>query len=98
MTRENKAKLLADRILAHPGLEERVEAILDIAENTSGELITADQAEGKAIEEVHKLGRELLKEWASQRHEKAIETAKSTHPTARRHEKKSSTGNQRSEK
>jgi hypothetical protein len=87
MTRENKAKLLVDRILAHPGLEERVEAILDIVENTSGELITADQAEGKVIEEVHKLGRELLKEWVSQRYEKAIETVKSTHPNARGYEK-----------
>ena len=98
MTTENEAKLLVERILAHPGLKERVEAILDIAENTSGELITADQAEGRAIEEVHKLGRELLREWAFQRHEKAIETAKRTHPTAKRHEKKSSTGNQHSEK
>ncbi len=98
MTTENEAKLLVERILAHPGLRERVEAILDIAENTSGELITADQAEGKAIEEVQKLGRELLKEWASQRHEKAIELAKNTHPTAKRHEKKSSIGSQHSEK
>jgi len=61
MTTENEAKLLVERTLAHPGLKERVEAILDIAENTSGELITADQTEGRAIEEAHKLGRELLK-------------------------------------
>lgn len=98
MQAEHEARLLADRILAHPGLKERVEAIFDIAENTSGELITADQAEGRAIEEVHKLGRELLKEWAVQRHEKAIKIAQNTHPTAKRYEKKSSTGNQRSEK
>jgi len=98
MVTENEAKLLVQRILTHPGLKERVEAILDIAENTSGELVTADQAEGKAIEEVQKLGRELLKEWAFQRHEKAIELAKNTHPNAKKHEKKSSTGNQHSEK
>jgi hypothetical protein len=98
MTRENEAKLLVDRILAHPGLKERVDAILDIAENTSGELITADQAEGKAIEEVQKLGKELLKEWAFQRHKQAVEIAKSTHPTAKKHEKKSSIGNQHLEK
>lgn len=86
------------RIKAHPGLRERIKAILDIAENTSGELITADQAEGKAIEEVKKLGQELLKEWAVQQHEKAIETAKKTHSNAKNHEKKSSIGNRHSEK
>jgi len=97
MTIEDDLEILA-RIKAHPGLKERIEAILDIAENKSGELITADQAEEKAIEEVRKLGKELLKEWAVQQHGKAIETAKKTHPNARRHEKKSSTGNRHSEK
>jgi hypothetical protein len=97
MTTQDDLKIL-ERIKAHPGLKERIKAILDIAENTSGELITADQAEGKAIEEVKKLGQELLKEWAVQQHEKALETAKKTHPNAKRHEKKSSTGNRHSEK
>ena len=36
---------ILERIKAHPGLRERFEAILDIAENKSGELITADQAD-----------------------------------------------------
>jgi hypothetical protein len=90
--------MLLSRILSHPGLKERVEAILDIAENTSGELITADQAEGKAIEEVQKLGLELLKEWAIQQQVKAIALAKKTHSNAVGHEKKNSTGNQRLEK
>ena len=81
------------RIQAHPGLKERIEAILDIAENKSGELITADQAEGKAIEEIQKLGRELLKEWAVNQQVKATEIAKKTHPSAKNHEKKRSIGN-----
>ena len=45
----------------HPRLKKRFQEILDIAENTSGELITADEAETKAIEELQKLGRELCK-------------------------------------
>lgn len=97
MTTQDDLEILA-RIKAHPGLRERIKAILDIAENTSGELITADQAEGRAIEEVKKLGQELLKEWAVQQHEKAIETAKKTHPNAKKHEKKSSIGNRHLEK
>jgi|ERR1700733_2414999 len=97
MATEKDMKIL-ERIKAHPGLKERFEAILDIAENKSGELITADQAEGKAIEEIEKLGQELLKEWALRRQDKAIEKAKETHPNAKRHEKKSSTGNRHLEK
>ncbi len=71
---------------------------MDIAENKSGELITVDQAEGKAIEEVEKLGQELLKEWALKRQEKAIEKAIETHPNAKSHEKKSFIGRRRLEK
>lgn len=93
-----KDEELVARIQTHPGLRERVEAILDIAENKSGELITADQAEGKAIEEIGKLGKELLREWALNRQQKAIEIASETHPNAKRHEKKSSFGKQHLEK
>lgn len=77
-----------ERMKDHPGLRERFEAILDIAENKSGKLITANQAEGKAIEEIEKLGQELLREWALKRQEKAIEKVKETHPNAKSHEKK----------
>lgn len=98
MTTEDNIKILVQRIKCHPSLTERIEAILDIAENTSGELITADQAEGKAIEEIGKLGRELLREWALRRQDETIETAKKTHPHAVRHEKKSSIGKQNLEK
>jgi hypothetical protein len=97
MTSENDLKIL-ERVKAHPGLRERFEAILDIAENKSGELITADQAEGKAIEEIEKLGQELLKEWALKRQEKSLEKAKETHPNAKNHEKKSFIGRRRLEK
>jgi hypothetical protein len=93
-----KAEDFVARIQSHPGLMERMEAILDIAENKAGDLITADQAEGKAIEEVGKLGQELLREWARHRQNKAIDAAKKTHPSAQRHEKKNSIGNQRLEK
>jgi hypothetical protein len=97
MEPEDDKKILK-RINAHPGLRERFEAILDIAENKSGKLITADQAEGKAIEEIEKLGQELLREWALRRQDQAIEQAKETHPHAKRHEKKSSIGKRRLER
>lgn len=52
---------ILERIKAHPGLRERFDAILDIAENKSGELITADQAEGKAIGGNRKIGPRIIK-------------------------------------
>src|ERR1700735_5640856 len=97
MTTEDDLDIFA-RIKTHPGLRERFEAILDIAENKSGELITADQAEGKAIEEIKKLGQELLRGWALNQHDKATGTAKQTHPNAKRHGKKNSIGNLHLEK
>lgn len=93
MTREDDLKFL-ERLNSTPGLRKRFEEILNIAHNTSGELITADEAEEKAIEEVQKLGREVLKEWAENQHEKAIETIKRGNPKVKKHVKKNSIGNQ----
>lgn len=94
---ENLRSLLA-RVQAHPGLEERIEAILDIMENESGEFTTADQAEGKAIEEIQKLGQELLRGWALNQQVKSVKTAEQTHPSVKKHGKKNSTGKQHLEK
>ena len=66
-----------DRIKKHPRLKKRFDEILNIAENTSGELITADKAEMKAIEEVRKLGKEVIHEWADHQHKKQIEVFES---------------------
>lgn len=98
MKKEEQLKYLVERIQAYPGLEERIEAILDIMENKSGEFTTADQAEGKAIEEVQKLGQELLKGWALSQQDKSIDTAKKTHPNVKKHGKKNFTGKQHLEK
>ena len=92
MNKEEQLKILVTRIQAQPGLEERIEAILDIMENKSGEFITADEAEGKAIEEIQKLGQELLKGWALNQQNQAVKKAEQTHPNAKKHGKKNSTG------
>ena len=94
MNKEEQLKILVMRIQAQPGLEERIESILDIMENKSGEFITADQAEGKAIEEIKKLGQELLKGWALNQQGQAVKKTQETHPNARKHGKKNSTGKQ----
>ena len=86
-----------EKLKNHPRLKKRFNEILSVAENTSGELITADQAEMKAIEEVRKLGQELMQEWATSQHEKVIQNAKKDHPKVKKHIKKNSIGNQHSD-
>lgn len=54
-------------ISKYPGLRERIEGIMKIVENTGGEIETADEAEERTIEEVRKLGKEVLSGWASTR-------------------------------
>lgn len=56
-----------ERLKAHSALRSRFESILDLAENTSGDVITANEAERQAIEEVRQLGNEVLQDWATQR-------------------------------
>jgi len=93
MDTEEQLRILATRIQAQPGLEKRIEAILDIMENKSGEFITADEAEGKAIEEIRKLGQELLKGWARNQQAQAVQKAEQTHVNIKKNGKKNSTGN-----
>ena len=93
MTHEDDLKFL-EKLSSTPALRKRFEEILNIAHNTSGDLITADEAEAKAIEEIRKLGQETLKEWAVSQHEKVIENAKKDNPKIKKHIKKNSIGNQ----
>jgi DNA-binding sugar fermentation-stimulating protein len=81
----------------HPRLKKRFNEILQIADNSSGELITADEAETKAIEEVRKLGQEVMQEWAENQHRKQVETFEKENK-GRKHIKKNSTGKRNLEK
>ena len=51
------------RLDGHPALKARILRILDVAENTGGELKRADDAEQRAIDELRALGQELLQDW-----------------------------------
>lgn len=89
----NEEEAFFEKLKNHPRLKKRFNEILGIAENTSGELITADEAETKAIEEVRKLGQEVMQEWAENQHKQRVETLEKQNKT-RRHVKKNSIGKQ----
>ena len=56
-------RLLA-RLNQHPQLRGRVERLVDIVEDAGDDLRKADEAERRVIEEVRRLGQELLEGWA----------------------------------
>lgn len=66
---------LADRLAAHPKLELRVSALLDIVEAESGFLDRADDAEEAVIANLRGMGNELLTDWGTYKEDqKFIET------------------------
>lgn len=83
---------LEERLLAHPHLCERIEALLNIVENSGSDLEQADLAEQRVIEEVRQIGQEALSSWAEVQHQKQVELLRSDRPQVRQHLKKNSTG------
>jgi len=55
---------LGERLDRHPAVKARVERMLELLENTGGDLKRADEAERRVIEEVRAMGQELLRGWA----------------------------------
>lgn len=58
-----KRETVADRLERHPAIKARMERILDVVENTSGDVRRADEAERRAIEEIRQMGLELMQSW-----------------------------------
>ena len=69
---ENKAKEkgLEERLAHHPELRAKIEAMLDVVENKSGEWDRADDVEEQLIEELRKMGQDVYHGWAKKRKEK----------------------------
>lgn len=56
--------LLMQRLNRHPQLRARVERLLGVVEDATGDIIKADAAECRVIEELRQLGQEVLTAWA----------------------------------
>jgi hypothetical protein len=88
---------LEERLQRHPHLRQRFEQILNIVEAPSGQVDTADEAEQRAIEELQRLGQEVLHQWATNKEaQQATELEVKDHNFTRS-AKKNSAGTQRSE-
>ena len=67
-----RASRLAARLAQYPELRARFEEILAVAENERGDANTADEAEERAVEQVRRLGQELMQSWAERKHERVV--------------------------
>ena len=56
---------LEERLREHPQLRARIERLLDVVENTQGEVVKADEAEQRCVEELRKMGQAALQAWAT---------------------------------
>ncbi len=83
---------LEERLNAYPHLLERIEALLNVVENSATDIEQADLAEERVIEEVRQIGQQALVSWAESQHQKQVELLRSYHPQVRQHLKKNSTG------
>ncbi len=83
---------LEERLSAHPQLLSRIEALLNVVENSAGDIEQADLAEQRVIEEVRQIGQQALSSWAEGQHQKQVSLLRENHPSVRKHLKKNSTG------
>ena len=87
---------LARRLLARPGLCQRVESILDITDRDIENGYTADQAEARVRDLTRALAQETLQGWAEAVATRVTDQSLAQQPDLIRHSKKKSAGTRRS--
>jgi hypothetical protein len=80
--------LLDDRFAARPQVYARLHKIADLMDQALAEGCTADEAEARAMEQIQKLGGELLGDWAGEKQQRSVAQSQRENPSAIRHIKK----------
>ncbi|HNK04236.1 MAG TPA: hypothetical protein PLR94_12835 [Accumulibacter sp.] len=62
--RGNPSRSLEERLRAHPELSAKMESLLAVVENASGDVEKAAEAERRVTEELRQVGNEALHGWA----------------------------------
>lgn len=88
-------EMLLERLRRQPAIRGRLVALLDVAEDSEGDLRRADDAELRLTQEIRRLGQEMMQAWAdnqAQAREQELRRGGGAH----REGKKNSTGTPRS--
>ena len=56
------------RLQRYPELQAKFEALLNVVENSSGDVVKADEAEERVFQEIRLLGLQALQSWAQRKH------------------------------
>jgi hypothetical protein len=83
-----QGRSLDERFKSRPQVYARLQQIADMMDRAMADGCTADQAEAMTVEQIRKLGGELLSDWAEDKHTRSVEQAQEEHPQAIRHAKK----------
>jgi len=89
LPKEKRAgKTLDERFAQRPHTYRRLQEIADQMDQAIAKGATADEAEAMAVEQIQKLGGELLADWAQARQQQALEQAQTEHRQSLKHIKK----------
>lgn len=91
-TPSQAAESFEQRLNAHPELKAKFEVLLSVVENAQGDLIQADAAEQRVIDEIRQLGQVALQAWALRQEQQQSETFTRENPLSNRGGKKNSIG------
>lgn len=81
---------LDERFAQRPHLRRRLLSIADMIDQAVAEGCTAHEAEARAIEQIRKLGNEVLRDWAEKAEAAAVVNARAQDPQLRPYRKKNS--------
>jgi uncharacterized protein HemY len=95
---KNRDENILERLNSQPKLRERMEALLNVVENTAGDCTKADDAEQHVTDELKKMGSDVLHCWAEKAALKAVEELRKREPRIQGNGKKNSTGTRHLEK
>jgi hypothetical protein len=85
---KHPAKTLDERFAKRPHTYRRLQEIADEMDQAMANGATADEAEAMAIEQIRKLGGEMLADWAEAKQQQALEQAQKAQPQSIKHVKK----------
>lgn len=86
-----EGRSLDERLREYPELRARIEGLVEIVENEGGDVVKADDAEERVVQEIRRIGQEALQGWAERKHRRLVREFDERDGVSRK-EKKLSTG------
>jgi hypothetical protein len=86
------SRSLEERLNRHPELKTKIESLLSVVENAEADLLKANEAEQRMVEEIRQLGQVALQGWANRQNQEQTDRFIQDNPQAQRTRKKHSTG------